>query len=82
MQASSILTKAVPVEPSDKESFKFASECLYIGSGGDVALRMFGDKNGKPVVFKNVPDGTMLKLMVIQVLKTGTTAKDILALDG
>jgi hypothetical protein len=50
---------------------------LYIGVTGDVAVRMWG---GGSVTFKNAVQGTILPLQVDQVLSTGTTATNILAL--
>ena len=77
-----ILSRARPVDPSDKEPFRGAAEALYIGTGGNLSLVLFGNKGEKPVVFKNVPDGTFLNMSVLQVMKKGTTAKDIVALDA
>ena len=61
---------------------------LYIGTGGDVKviIQNVGPVNGgyptaaDAVVFKNVPDGNFLPVIVDYVLATGTTATDILTI--
>jgi hypothetical protein len=50
---------------------------LFVGTGGDVEATPV---NGQTRVFKNVPDGSILYVMVKQVLATNTTAEDILIL--
>ena len=49
---------------------------LYIGTTGDVAVRM---PSGASITFKTVPVG-ILEVQGDQVLSTGTTAAEILAL--
>lgn len=64
------------------------SSCLYVGTGGDVAVIMqgkFGPNGEYPivlnnVVFKNVPAGSILPVIVDFVLASGTTASDFIAL--
>ena len=64
------------------------SACLYIGTGGDVKVIMnnkFGPNGEMPtdadaIIFKNVPDGSFLPVIVDYVLLTGTTAADIIAI--
>ena len=75
------------VTPSDSLGLKddsanntgFQSTALYIGTGGDVAVIRAG---GNSLVYKNVPDGTFMPILVSQVLVTGTTATDIIAETG
>jgi len=50
---------------------------LFIGTAGNVAVKTVG---GDLVIFKNIANGTFLPVQVLQVLTTGTTADDILAL--
>lgn len=66
---------AVAVAPSNSASF---DDCraLYIGVSGDVAVVT---KGGSSVTFKAAPVG-ILPVRVTQVMLTGTTATDILAL--
>ena len=55
--------------------------CLYIGTGGNVKVRM---ESKVDVTFYNVPDGSFLPIQVVKVFGTdgtnGTTASQILAL--
>ncbi len=60
--------------PSDSDSFANPTRGLWIGSGGDVSVTMY---SGNKTVFQNVADSTILPIMVMQVLDTGTTADSI-----
>lgn len=66
---------AVAVVPSDSTVIPTARS-LYIGVTGNLAVRM---ARGNLVTFTNVPVG-MLPVQVDQVLATGTTATEMLAL--
>jgi hypothetical protein len=54
---------------------------LYVGTGGDVHVIMKNVENtaGNVVVFKNVPDGSFLSVIVDYVM-AATTAADIVAI--
>ncbi|MCC6941065.1 MAG: hypothetical protein IT551_05580 [Novosphingobium sp.] len=67
---------AVAITPSDVTVLPYPRG-LYVGVSGDVAVVMKG-KSGA-VVFKGAPVG-ILPIRPAQVLATGTTATDILAL--
>jgi hypothetical protein len=67
---------AVAVTPSDSETIPYP-RAIYVGVAGDVAVTMKG-KTGS-VVFKSAPVG-ILPIRPVQILATGTTATDILAL--
>ena len=67
---------AVAVTTSDSAKIPYP-RALYVGVSGDVAVVMKG-KSGS-VVFKGAPVG-ILPIRPVQVLATGTTATDILAL--
>lgn len=54
-----------------------ATSCLYVGTGGDVAVYT---EEGETVTFANVPSGTFMPIAVIKVMDTNTTASDIVAL--
>jgi hypothetical protein len=69
---------AAAVTASDTTVFDPPSRALYVGTAGNVAVRMAGDQ--AEVTFSNVQDGTLLPVAVDQVLSTGTTASDILLL--
>lgn len=63
------------ITPSDGGSHNFRA--IYIGTGGDLAVLMSEDGTSTPVVFKNVPSGTMLPISIKQVRLTATTALDL-----
>lgn len=67
--------KAVVVTPSDATILE-VTRGLYVGVTGDVAVHM---ADGQTVTFKAVPVGFM-PVQVDQVMFTGTTATNILAL--
>src|SRR5260370_62890 len=67
---------AAAVTPSDVTDLTQPCE-LYIGVTGDVKVNMSGV--GTAIVFKAVPVGR-LRIKVIRVYSTGTTATNILAL--
>jgi len=66
--------KAVDVTPDDDAVLE--SGVLFVGTGGDVAVRTIG---GNEVTFKNVADGSILYVMVDKVMEA-TTAEDIIIL--
>lgn len=53
-------------------------KALYVGNGGDLKVQLLRDEN--PVVFSNVPSGTLLEIAATAIIKTGTTASGLLAL--
>ena len=53
-------------------------DCIYVGSGGDVALKFSGNTNAQ--TWKNVPAGTIISGEIIRVMSTNTTASNILGL--
>lgn len=69
-------TKAVAITPSD--SALVSARALYVGTAGDVAIAPHRDLD--PVIFKNVPAGTILPVHAARVAATGTTASNIVAL--
>ncbi|HJR55352.1 MAG TPA: hypothetical protein VJ798_02140 [Rhizomicrobium sp.] len=68
-----LASDAVAVTPSDTAE----NNChgLYIGTGGDVAVKGIG---GVAVTFRNVPAGTILPILVNRVMAANTTAANIL----
>lgn len=54
-----------------------ATKGLYIGGAGDVKV---DTAHASAVVFKAVPVGTILPVLVLKVYATGTTATNIVAL--
>ena len=74
-------TEAASVAPSDTINLttKLNSSILYIGTTGDVKVLMCGETNSaNAIIFKNIPSGTFLPIVVDYVLATGTTATDII----
>jgi hypothetical protein len=69
---------ASAVTPNDGADLGATARALFIGVGGDVAAILKGDATS--VVFKNVPQGTVLPVSAKRVLATGTTATNIVAL--
>ena len=68
---------------------KLNSSCLYVGVAGDIKVILAGvvgaAGSGPPtaaqgVIFKTVPAGSILPVIVDYVLATGTTATDMVAL--
>jgi len=52
--------------------------CVYVGTGGDITVTMQSGRTG--VVFKNVPAGAFLPVLVKKVEAVGNGAADLLAL--
>lgn len=68
---------ATTVTPSDSTIIP-VTRGLYVGVTGNIAVKMADDEN--TITFSNVPVG-ILPIQVIQVLSTGTTATNIVALN-
>lgn len=71
-------SSAIAVTPSDGTDLTFVARALYVGTAGNLVVRMNGDKNN--VTFTNVGDSSLLPIRVDRVLSTGTTATNIVAL--
>jgi hypothetical protein len=69
---------AFAVTPSDVTNFSAVARSLWIGVAGDVTLITLGSNTA--VLFKNVPQGSMLPVMCIRVNATGTTATNIVGI--
>ncbi|NNH46225.1 hypothetical protein HLI03_32070 [Rhizobium laguerreae] len=69
-------SRAAVVTPND--STLVGARALYIGTAGDIAISPHRDLD--PVIFKNVPAGTILPVHAARVALTGTTASNIIAL--
>ena len=74
-------------QPGDTTTVLQRGACLYVGTGGNVKVRMESQylKNPKvEVTFKNVASGSFLPIQVLKVFggngTDGTTASDIIAL--
>ena len=66
---------AYPAVPHDVEPLPAAAKYLYVGIGGNVALRTIDA--GTDVVFENVAAGSYIYARASHVRATGTTAGSI-----
>lgn len=64
------------ITPSDTASFK-SCRALYVGTTGDVRLKAL---SGNIATYTAVPAGQYLYVRATQVLQTGTTATNIVAM--
>ncbi len=69
--------RAEAIVPSDAADLPRATRALYVGQGGDVALRFV---SGDSVILANLQGGTVYPLRLRQVLATGTTAAGLVGL--
>jgi hypothetical protein len=69
---------AVAVTPSDSTELTYVSRALYVGVGGNLAVKLRDDSIA--VVLVGVAEGSVLPLQVKQVMATDTTATNIVAL--
>ncbi len=69
---------AVAVTPSDTVPLTTPTRGLYVGTTGNLTVIM--NLGTTPVTFSNIPVGLYDKLSVSQVMATGTTASNIVAL--
>ena len=70
---------AVAITPSDALDLDTRSRGIYIGTNGDLAVRMAGNP-GTTVTFQNVVAGSVLPLRVTRIMTTGTTAGGLIAI--
>lgn len=70
-------TRGVAVAPHDVNGLADVPKALFVGTGGNLTVRGSGNAD---LVFKNVPDGSILPFRAQYVRATGTTAADIVAL--
>lgn len=69
---------AVAVTPSDSTELTYVARALYVGVGGNLAVKLRDDSTA--VVLVGVAEGSVLPLQVKQVMATDTTATNIVAL--
>jgi len=67
----------VAVAPDDAADLAAVTRALWVGGGGDLAVRM---QDGTALVLGGVPGGTLLPIRVARVRATGTTATRIVGL--
>jgi hypothetical protein len=56
----------------------YTPSCLYIGTGGNVQIT---DATGNTTIFTNIPEGTILPVLVTRVFTTNTTASGFVLLN-
>lgn len=66
------------IAPSDTEALPQITKAIYVGSTGDLALRLVDGQQF--FLFRNVPSGAVLDLRVHSVRQTGTTASDLIGI--
>ena len=69
---------AFSIVPNDTEALGVTAKALYVGTGGDVAIRAAGSSSD--VVLRNVASGSLLPIRVSAVRIVGTTAANIVGL--
>lgn len=68
---------AAVVTPSDSTPLATDSRSLYVGTGGNLTIVTSG---GSTVPLVNLPSGSWVPFRVHQVMATGTTASNIVAM--
>lgn len=68
---------AAEIAPDDAAILPFVTRALYVGGGGDVALRLMG---GAEVTFRGVQAGSLIPIRVDRVRSSGTTATGLIGL--
>lgn len=66
------------ISPQDDTDLPVATKAIFVGSGGDVAIRPVDGQNA--VVLRNVVGGTVLAIRAATIEETGTTASDLVGL--
>lgn len=69
---------AFAIVPDDSNDLPQRPKALYVGSGGDIALRAVGSDG--EVLLRNVASGSVLAIRVAAIRSNGTTASDIVGL--
>lgn len=69
---------AFAITPDDAAQLPGATKAIYVGTGGDIAFVLIGSDT--PVLFRNVPDGSIMALRLRAVRAAGTTAADLVGL--
>jgi len=71
--------KAVSVDAAAGAS-NLNSAALYIGTSGDLEVQPVGNDAGDTIVFRNIPSGSFLPVIVSAIISGGnSTAQDVIA---
>jgi len=65
------------IHPHDTDSLPAVPKGIYVGTGGDVALR--GLDSDADVTYRNLPDASYIAVRASHVRATGTTPTDLIA---
>jgi len=68
---------AAEIVPDDAADLPHVTRALYVGGGGDVALRMTG---GAEVTLRGLAGGSLIPLRAARVRASGTTATALVGL--
>jgi len=68
---------AAVIVPNDAVDLPELIRALYVGSGGDVTVKMAG---GAQVTLASLPTGMLIPLRAARILATGTTATALVGL--
>lgn len=68
---------AFAITKHDTNELAFVTKAIFVGTTGHLSLLLANDST--PVLFKNIPSGTLLNLRVRKVLDA-TTAQDIVGI--
>ena len=71
-------TRALAVTPHDTNPLTDIPKAIYVGTGGDIAMR--GSGGAADQIWRNVPAGALLPYRAQYIRAAGTTAADLLAL--
>lgn len=52
---------------------------IFVGTGGNVSIT---DNKGTTLIYKNVASGSLIPIEAVKVTTSGTTAADMIALQG
>lgn len=69
---------AFGITPNDTVDLADVTKALYVGTGGDIALRAIDTDTD--VILRNVVGGTVLAIRIAAIKATGTTASDLVGL--
>jgi hypothetical protein len=69
---------SLAITPHDTNELAYVSRGLFVGTGGNIALKL--DNDSSSVILYNVQNGCVLPLRAKLILSTGTTASNIVAL--
>ena len=69
--------QAENIVPSDQKPLQNATRAVYVGQGGDMAVRML---SGDLVTLTNLQAGMYYPIRITQVLASGTTANALVGL--